>query len=463
MFDSKVYAQRRDQLRSIPGSGVALFPGNNDSPMNYRDNPYHFRQDSSFLYFFGLDQPGLAGIVDLESGQDILFGDDLTLDDIIWMGEQPSVKERALQAGVTGTGTLNELATYLSGCREKGRKVHYLPTYRAETATQLESLLDIHHLQVAKEVSVDLIKAVVALRSVKDEHEIKDIEDAVDVAYEMHTAVMRMARPGIYERELAGALEGIALSHGRPVSFPVILSMDGQTLHNHYHGNLLTAGRMLVTDAGTESVNGLASDITRTIPVSGTFNPRQREIYEIVLKANQETISAVKPGIMNKSLHMMASRIIAGGLKELGLMKGDTEEAVNQGAHALFMPHGLGHMMGLDVHDMEGLGEDYVGYDDEVQRIKQFGTAYLRLARKLQEGFVFTIEPGIYFIPALIDLWKSENRFNGFINYEKVEAYKDFGGIRIEDDILVTADGYRVLGKPIPKTVEEVEDEMKKS
>jgi Xaa-Pro aminopeptidase len=430
--------------------------------MNYKGNTYHFRQDSSFLYFFGLDQPGLAGIIDLESGEDILFGDDLTMDDIIWMGEQPSMKERALQAGITRTETCNELGPYLAGCREKRRKIHYLPPYRAETATELESLLGIHHQQVEKEVSVDLIKAVVALRSIKDEHEIKDIDKAVDVAYEMHTAVMRMARPGIYERELVGALESIALSNGRPVSFPVILSIDGQTLHNHYHGNILTAGRMLVTDAGTESVNGLASDITRTIPVSGTFDQRQKEIYEIVLKTNQETIRAVKPGIMNKSLHMMACRIIAGGLKELGLMKGDIEEAIDRGAHALFFPHGLGHMMGLDVHDMEGLGEDYVGYDDEVQRSRQFGTAYLRLARKLQEGFVFTIEPGIYFIPALIDLWKSEKKFSEFIDYEKVESYKDFGGIRIEDDILVTAAGYRVLGKPIPKTIKEVEDEMAK-
>jgi len=462
MFDRKVYTQRRDQLRSILDEGVAVFMGNNESPMNYKANPFHFKQDSSFLYFFGLDHPELAGVVDLESGEDIIFGNDLTLDEIIWMGEQPSMKERALLAGVSSTETYKELGIYLENCLRDGKKIHYLPPYRAETATELEWLLGIHHVQVVREVSVELIKAVVALRSVKDEYEINDIEEAVNVAYEMHTAVMRMAKPGMYERELSGVLEGIALSYGRPVSFPVILSINGQTLHNHYHGNKLTAERMLVTDAGTESQNGLASDITRTIPVSGKFSQRQKEIYEIVLKANKETISSIKAGITNKSLHMMASEIMATGLKDLGLMKGNIEEAVSQGAHALFFPHGLGHMLGLDVHDMEGLGEDYVGYDEEVQRSKQFGTAYLRLGKKLQSGYVITIEPGLYFIPALIDLWKGENRFKEFINYEKVESYKDFGGIRIEDDILVTAEGYRLLGKPIPKTVEEVEAEMAK-
>jgi Xaa-Pro aminopeptidase len=462
MFDSKVYADRRDRLRSILNDGVALFLGNRESPMNYRSNTYHFRQDSSFLYFFGLDQPGLAGLIDCVTGEDIIYGDDLTMDDIIWMGGQPSIEERALLAGVTHTFPYKELTRQLEILMRQGRTVHYLPPYRAETSMELEWLTGIHYRHIYEESSEELIETVVQLRSVKDEHEIKDLEGAIDIAYTMHTAVMHMARPGIYERELAGVIEGIALSHGRPVSFPVILSINGQILHNHDHGNMLTEGRMIVTDAGTESPNGYASDITRTVPVSGTFNTRQKEIYELVLKTNMESIKAIRPGISNKDLHTRACELIAGGLKELGLMKGNIQDAVQQGAHALFFPHGLGHMLGLDVHDMEGLGENYVGYDKEVKRSDQFGTAYLRLGKKLEPGYVFTIEPGIYFIPALIDLWQEEKRFRDFIDYDRLESYRDFGGIRIEDDVLVTEQGYRVLGKPIPKTVGEVESEMAK-
>lgn len=462
MFDSKVYSDRRNRLRSILNDGVALFLGNRESPMNYRANTFHFRQDSSFLYFFGLDQPGLAGLIDCTTGEDTIYGNDITMEDIVWMGGQPSIRERASLAGVTRSFPYKELTRHLETIMRKGKTIHYLPPYRAETVIELGWLTGIHHMQVPAESSEELIQAVVQLRSVKDEHEIKDLEYAIDIAYEMHTAVMRMARPGMYERELAGVIEGISLSHGRPVAFPVILSIDGQILHNHYHGNKLADGRMIVTDAGTESPNGYASDITRTVPVSGTFSARQREIYEIVLKANTESIKDVNPEITNKELHTKACGIIAGGLKDLGLMKGNIQDAVQQGAHALFFPHGLGHMLGLDVHDMEGLGEQYVGYNEQVKRSDQFGTAYLRLGKKLQPGYVLTIEPGIYFIPALIDLWKEEKKFRGFIDYERLESYRDFGGIRIEDDVLVTEKGYRLLGKPIPKTVEEVETEMKK-
>jgi Xaa-Pro aminopeptidase len=295
------------------------------------------------------------------------------------------------------------------------------------------------------------------MRSIKEDIEIREIERAVDVAYIMHTTGMKMAKEGIVEQQIAGAIEGIALSYGGPVSFPVILSVDGQTLHNHHHGNILKTGRMMVIDAGCESALHYASDITRTVPVGGKFNQRQKEIYEVVLKANTETIKAIKPGAYYKDIHLLAAKTIASGLKDLGLMKGDVDEAVAKGAHALFFPHGLGHMLGLDVHDMEGLGENYVGYDNTVSRSNQFGLAFLRMARKLEPGFVLTDEPGIYFIPALIDQWRQEGKFTEFINYEKAETYKDFGGIRIEDDILVTNDGYRVLGKPIPKTVDEIE------
>lgn len=457
MFDAKVYTQRRSKLREKISGGIVLLPGNQEASMNYPANTYHFRQDSNFLYYFGLDHPDLAGILDVDEGKDYIFGNDVDIDDIIWMGFQPSMKERAMKVGVENTAPLSALDEFLKEAISKGRKIHISPPYRGETKIQLEKLLDRHHSELGGFVSEELIKAIVSMRSIKDEDEIRDIEGAVNVAYEMHTTAMKMAKPGVVEQEIVGVIEGISLSRGGPVSFPVILSIDGQTLHNHYHGNVLKEGRMMVTDAGSESWLRYASDITRTVPVGGRFNQRQKEIYGIVLKANMETIEAIRPGIPYRNIHLLAARIIASGLKDLGLMKGDVDEAVNAGAHALFFPHGLGHMMGLDVHDMENLGENYVGYDDEIKRSKQFGLAFLRLGRKLEPGFVLTDEPGIYFIPTLIDIWKKEGRFTEFINYEKVESYKDFGGIRIEDDILVTEDGYRVLGKPIPKTVEEVE------
>ena len=306
-----------------------------------------------------------------------------------------------------------------------------------------------------------MINAVVKLRAVKDQYEISELEKAVDVARIMHTTAMKMAYPGNFERELAGAIEGIALSHGGPVSFPVILSMDGQTLHNHYHGNELTEGRMVVCDAGAETSMCYSSDITRTFPVGGKFSEQQKEIYEIVLQANVDTIKASKPGVSYREVHLMAARIIAEGLNGLGIMKGDVDEAVKAGAHALFFPHGLGHMLGLDVHDMEGLGENYVGYSDTLKRSDQFGLAYLRMGRELEPGFVLTNEPGCYFIPALIDQWKAEKKHAQFINYDQVEKYRKFGGVRIEDDVLITESGSRILGTPIPKTVEEVEDTMR--
>ena len=460
MFESTTYIRRRKSLREKLNRGILLFPGNGESPMNYPANTFHYRQDSNFLYFFGLDSPGLNAIMDLDNDRDILYGDDFGIDDIIWMGEQPLLSERAEKAGIKDVRPSKKLSEDIAAALSSGREVHILPPYRGETKIFLSGLLDTAIAGIGDFVSNDFIKAVVSLREIKDEEEIEQIEYAVDIAYKMHTTAMKMAFPGTWEREIAGMVEGVSLAHGKPVSFPVILSMDGQTLHNHNHDNLLKEGRLMVTDAGSESPMHYASDITRTVPVGGKFNSRQKEVYELVLKANQETIKSVKPGVMNRELHLMAAEIIAGGLVDLGLMKGNVKEAVAAGAHALFFPHGLGHMMGLDVHDMEGLGENFVGYNEEVKRSEQFGLAYLRLAKELKPGFVFTIEPGIYFIPALIDLWKSEKKHSAFINYDRLEAYRDFGGIRIEDDILVTNEGYKVLGKPIPKTVGEVEKTM---
>jgi Xaa-Pro aminopeptidase len=461
VFPKEVYWQRRKMLRELVGEGVILIPGNEESSMNYKANYYHFRQDSTFLYFFGINRPGFFGLCDVDEQKDILYGDDFGIDDIIWMGEQPSVRDLAAKVAVELTASPESLGEFLKQAIKKGRKVHILPPYRGDQEIILAGLTGVAYQQVQEMVSQTLIDAVVKLRSVKDPHEIAEIEKAADVAGIMHTTAMKMAYPGNYERELAGAIEGIALAHGGPVSFPVILSMDGQTLHNHYHGNELVEGRMVVCDAGAESAMCYASDITRTFPVGGKFSAQQKDIYNIVLKANTETIKASHPGRSYREVHLMAAKIIAGGLKELGIMKGDLDEAVEAGAHALFFPHGLGHMLGLDVHDMEGLGENNVGYSEAVKRADQFGLAYLRLGRKLEPGFVVTNEPGCYFIPALIDQWKGEKKLGQFINYDQVELYRGFGGVRIEDDVVITEEGSRVLGAPIPKTVDEVEDTMR--
>lgn len=461
MFSKEIYTQRRKKLKEQLSGGIILLPGNSDVPFNYPANIYSFRQDSSFLYFFGVKQPDIIGIIDIDSGEDYMFGNNIDIDDIIWMGELPLLKEFAHKNGVNKTFNLSDADTYIAKALSQGRKIHFLPVYRASTKLQLEKLLGIPAAEINNNVSEELIKAVVKLRSVKESCEIEEIERTVDVAYKMHTTAMKMAMPGFKEQEIYGKIEGIALAHGGPVSFPVILSVNGQILHNHHHENIIKAGQLMVTDAGAESPMNYCSDITRTTPVGGRFSQKQKEVYETVLKANSEVIKNSKPGIMYKEMHLLSAKIIAQGLKDIGLMKGNIDEAVAKGAHALFYPHGLGHMMGLDVHDMEGLGENYVGYDDTVKRSEQFGLAFLRMARKLEPGFVITVEPGIYFIPALIDIWQKEKKFIEFVNYQKLEEYRNFGGVRIEDDILITETSCRVLGKPIPKKVQEIEDLMK--
>jgi Xaa-Pro aminopeptidase len=425
--------------------------------MNYPANTYHFRQDSDFLYFFGLDIPGLAGMMDFDSGLDRIFGNDFDLDDIIWMGPQPTVKDLVLKCGITNTAPMTKLEETIKDALSKKKKIHFLPPYRGETKMILGSLLKENPCQMKTLASVNLIKAVVSMRSIKEKVEIDEIEKAVDIAYEMHVTAMKMCKQGVKEQDIFGTIEGIALAKGGGTAFPVILSVNGQTLHNHAHGNILKKGRMMVTDAGAETNLHYSSDITRTTPVGGKFSQQQKDIYEIVLKANTEAIKATRPGISNRDLHFMACKTITSEMKDLGLMTGDVDEAVAAGAHALFMPHGLGHMMGLDVHDMEALGENFIGYNDDVKRSEQFGLAFLRFALPYKQGHVFTVEPGCYFIPELIDKWKAEGRFREFINYSKIDSYRSIGGIRIEDDVLITEKGHKVLGKPIPKTVKEVE------
>jgi len=458
MFDKQVYTERRLMLRKKIRSGLILLPGNGESPMNYPKNTYRFRQDSNFLYFFGLDLPNLVGVIDIEDGKDCIYGDDFDLDDIIWMGPQPTINELGLKVGVPCTHPMKDLASTLQRAIKHGRKIHFLPQYRAENILMIERLMGIHPSIISKYASYELIKAVIAMRSVKHPEEIAELDKAADIGYLMHTTAMRMAKAGASELEIAGTIEGIAVGNGTMPSFPIILSQNGETLHNHDHSQLLKKGRMLLVDAGAESITHYASDFTRTIPVDGIFSQKQKEIYSIVLQANNHAFSICKPGVTYQSIHLEAAKVITAGLKELGLMKGDVNEAVANGAHAMFFPHGLGHMMGLDVHDMEDLGENHVGYDDEVSRIDQFGTAYLRLGRRLEVGFVLTIEPGIYFIPALIEQWKNEKINGSFINFDKALEYIGFGGIRLEDDVLITEKGARLLGKKrIPVTVEEVE------
>jgi len=458
MFKNEVYIKRREELHKKIKTGLALFIGNIEASMNYPANTYHFRQDSDFLYLFGLDLPGLVGIMDFDTGKDTIFGNDFDMDDIIWMGPQPTVKELALKCGVTDTATMQKLEEIVKDALSKKRRIHFLPPYRGETKMILGSLLKENPCQMKTLASVDLIKAVVSMRSIKELVEVDEIDKAVNIACDMHVTAMKMCKQGVSEKEIFGIIEGIALANGGGTSFPIILSVNGQTLHNHSHANVLKSGRMMVTDAGAETNLHYASDITRTTPVGGKFSQKQKDIYEIVLKANTEAIKASRPGISNRDLHFLACKTIALGMKDIGLMKGDVDEAVAAGAHALFMPHGIGHLMGLDVHDMEALGENYVGYNDEVKRSNQFGLAFLRFALPYKPGHVFTVEPGCYFIPELIEQWKSEGKYRDFINYSKIQDYMSIGGIRIEDDILITDKGHRILGKPIPKTVSEVEE-----
>ena len=461
MFNKETYVRRRRELAKKVGNGIILILGNVEAPTNYPDNTYKFRQDSSFLYFFGLYEPGLAAVIDTERGEEFIFGNDVDIDDIIWMGPQPLMAEKAKLVGVDKTAPLSKLAEYIG--KQNGRKIHFLPPYRYANKILLHQLLEIPFEKMKESASMELINAVISLRMVKDAEEIAELDKAANIGYAMHYTVMKMAKLGMVEQELVGIMEGIAASQGRLTSFATILSQNGETLHNHTHHQVLTDGRLLVIDAGAETNMGYASDFTRTIPTSGKFTNKQKDIYNIVCGANNLAYDLSAPGVTYKEVHLKTCRLIAQGLKDLGLMMGDVDEAVANGAHALFMPHGLGHNMGLDVHDMEDLGQIYVGYDEVTRPSDQFGLASLRMGRELKPGYVVTDEPGCYFIPALIEKWKNEGINTPFINFEKLKEYYNFGGIRLEDDVLITENGRRRLGsKRLPITVEEVEETMQK-
>lgn len=470
MFSKEVYARRRQTLvakmadSAAEGKrGIALFIGNTEAPAQYKDNCYKFRQDSTWLYFFGIDQPLYAAIIDLDNGNETIFANDVEIGDIIWMGPQPSVASVAASVGVEKSAPYTDLNAAVAKVLAEGRPVHFVKPSRYYNTMKIASLLGCGTDEVAGRFSLALTKAIISMRLVKEDCEIEAIDDACDLGYEMHTVARNSIVPGIIEQEIVGKMDGVTLSKGWGVSFPTILTQHGETLHNHLHDKIIEPGKLMVIDAGAESNVHYASDFTRTYPTSGKFTAKQREIYQIVCDCNEFAFSMTRPGISYREVHLKTMHLMLEELRALDIVRGDVQDMVEAGIAGLFMPHGLGHNMGLDVHDMEDYGENYVGYDDDQKRSSQLGLGSLRMARKLVPGNVITDEPGIYFIPALIEKWKSEKTGQGFVNYQKLESYYDFGGIRLEDDVLVTADGARRLGKErLPISPDDVEAAMAK-
>ncbi len=459
MFNKEEYINRRKRLISNFDTGVLLFLGNDESPINFFDNTYHFRQDSSFIYYFGISAPKLAAIIDVDEDRIVVFGDEMTIDEIVWMGRQQTLQDKAQHAGITLVEPSNSLSSYLKKVEESGRKIHFLPPYRAENRIKISSILGFAINSVTEQASLQLIKAVVAQRSIKSALELAELDLASSISADMHLLAMQIAKPGMKESEIAAAIQQVAQKDGGNLAYPVILTVDGQILHNHYHGNVLKDGDLVLNDSGAESSLGYAGDLTRTFPAGKKFNPEQKEMYSLVLDSYDRAVAALKPGIKYLDIHYTACLTLAEGLKTLGLMKGNMQDAVAEGAHALFFQCGTGHMMGLDVHDMEDLGEQYVGYTDQLKKnTSQFGLKSLRLGKELEAGYVLTVEPGLYFIPELIDQWRASNKFSEFINYDRVEDYKDFGGIRVEDDYVITENAYRKLGKDLAISVTDIED-----
>lgn len=455
MFSKETYMQRRALLKKTLGSGVYLFLGNDELSLNYEDSTFRYRQDSSFLYYFGLSFAGLSAIIDVDEDQEIIFGNELTIDDIVWMGVQPTLHEKSEMVGVTHTQPTADLAKYLAKAKGQGREIHYLPPYRPEHKLKLMDLLGLKPQE--QKASYKFMEAICNQRIYKSAEELEEIDKACNVTAEMHIAAMKVLRPGMKEYEVVAEMEAVAARHNYELSFATIATINGQTLHNHYHGNTAKSGQLFLIDAGCETEMGYAGDMSSTIPVDPKFTPRQKAVYDIQNRMHIESVKALKPGVNYESVYDLSAKVMVEGLKDLGLMKGNAEDAVREGAHAMFYPHGLGHMMGLDVHDMENFGEELVGYAGG-KKSTQFGRKSLRLARNLEPGFVFTIEPGIYFIPELIDMWRKQNKFMDFINYDVLETYKDFGGIRNEEDYVITSSGSRRMGtKYVPLTTDEVE------
>lgn len=456
MFSAASYIQRRKQLADKVSSGLILLPGNEESPMNYADNTYHYRQDSTFLYYLGIDQASLTGVIDADSGETLLFGDDYDIDMIVWTGVVPSISALGEKAGITDVRPSSALTGIFADAVSKGRNIHFLNPYRSDILLKVSELTGISYSDIPAKTSLELTKAVVAQREVKSNEEIAEIDRAVEISADMHLAGMAYARPGMMESEVAAKVAEVALAANGNPSFPIIATINGQTLHNHYHGNVIQSGDLFLLDAGAETHMRYAGDLSSTFPVDPTFTPLQKDIYQLSLDAHMAAVAMLKPGTPFKEAHLMACRTIFDGLKSFGLTRGNTDEAIAAGAHALFFPCGTGHMMGLDVHDMENLGEQWVGYDG-VPKSTQFGLKSLRLGKALKPGFVVTVEPGIYFIPDLIDMWKSKNHLTQFLDYSEIEKFKSFSGLRNEEDYLITEDSARLMGKALPLSIEGVE------
>lgn len=460
MFEKETYIERRENLKRKLKSGKLLFIGNDECGMNYEDNTYHFRQDSTFLYYFGISKPGLIALIDVDENREYIFGNNPTIDSIVWTGSQPNIDELAGRCGIDNTGSISDFISKV-GMFAKGN-IKFLPPYRAEHKLKLQEWFGYNPNQVSAKADIELITAIANQRNIKSEQEIIELEKAVNVTVDMHLAAMRYARAGMTEAQVVAKVHETALAAGGNISFPIIGTINGQFLHNHYHGNILKDGQLFLLDAGYETPMGYAGDMSSTFPVSEKFTSKQKEIFQITLDAHNKAIELAQPGVNFKDVHLKTSEVIFDGLKALGLTKGDTQEAVMNGAHAMFFPCGTGHLLGMDVHDMENLGEQIVGYNN-VPKSTQFGLKSLRLGRTLEPGFVFTVEPGIYFIPELIDYWQSNKINTDFINFDEVNKYRDFGGIRNEEDILILESGNRVLGKPLAKSIEQVEYERSRA
>nr|WP_241636288.1 aminopeptidase P family protein [Fusobacterium gastrosuis] len=456
MFDKEIYVERRKKLKENFKDGIILIPGNNYSPLDCKDNCYPFLQDATFRYYFGLSHPGLVGIIDIDNDKEIIFGNDYTISDIVWMGKQKYLKELVFEVGIKRFIEIEELKSYLV----KRKNIRFTNQYREDIKNFISSLIDINPFNFDDYTSFELVNAIIAQRNIKSDVEIKEIEKAVNITKEMHLAAIKNVRIGMKEFELVAEVEHATKKNNAYFSFQTILTKNGQILHNHYYGNTLKSGDLVLLDCGAINENGYCGDMTTTFPVSGKFSERQKLIHNIVRDMFDKAVDISKVGVFYRDVHLEVCKVMAENLKKIGLLKGNVEELVSKGAHALFMPHGLGHMLGMTVHDMENFGEINVGYDKEIQKSKQFGLSSLRLGRRLQIGYVFTIEPGIYFIPDLFEKWKKEKLYEEFLNYEEIEKYMDFGGIRMERDILITENGAKILGESFPRTADEIEEFM---
>ncbi|PKD21775.1 Xaa-Pro aminopeptidase [Salegentibacter salinarum] len=458
MFSTTTYTTRREALKKKMKSGILIFPGNKETGMNYKDNWYPFRQDSSFLYYFGINLPDLYVIIDLDEGKEILFGDDLTPEDMVWVGASEPLANQAEKCGIKEVQPTSKVKDVIQKAKQNGQTLHYLPPYRSRVTIELSELLGFPVSTIGRNYSIEFVKAVIAQRSIKSSEEIKELHKAVNITASMHRHAIKNTKHGVTEKQIAGELQAIAIAGGGNISFPIILTKNGQYLHNHATQARVENGDIVLCDCGAETEMGYAGDMTRTFPVAERFTDIQREIYSIVLEAHESAAAALKPGYRFKDAHLLACTRIVEGLKGLGLMKGDTEEAVNAGAHTLFFQCGLGHFMGLDVHDMENFGEQLVGYNEDLKKSEEFGLKSLRLGKELEAGNVLTVEPGIYFNPFLIDSWKAKGKYTAFVNYDEVEKFKTFGGMRVEEDFLITSGGKELLGDPLAKTIEEIEE-----